>query len=163
MVFEYFPNKGFQIGDQFFNWGEDRESVRQKLKQVHKADDRVIEMAEYFDGDESQNIETKKDIYQDIAEETNYFFLSYDKDEMLSELEIHWGIIIKVEGLELQFEKPVPEYVEQLERRGFQSIKEEDFFFPELKMVIADNESTGGEGNGLSYFYAAKNVDHLFE
>ncbi|WP_293898909.1 hypothetical protein [Sporocytophaga sp.] len=38
-----------------------------------------------------------------------------------------------------------------------------EFFFPELRMTIADGEAMGEDGSGLSYFYATKDVSHLSE
>lgn len=85
----YFPNTGFQIDTTAFNWKEDRSSVRIKLQNTHKKDDRIIEMSEFFGGDTSHNMEQRRDIYKDIKGAVNYFFLSYDAADRLCELEVH--------------------------------------------------------------------------
>ena len=59
MVIEYRPNRGFSINSTEFDWGEARESIREKLKFLHEEDDQTIELAQFFDGDESQNIQQK--------------------------------------------------------------------------------------------------------
>ena len=165
MKLKYIPNIGFQIGSDKFNWNEDRISVRNKLQNQHKDDDRVIEMAEFFGGDKSHNIEQRRDIYQDINNGINYFFLSYDKDDTLSELEINWGIEISVKEIQLQFEKDINIYLKEFERIGekYSKTEEGNYLYENLKMTIADSESMGGEGTGLSYFYGSKDIQHLIE
>ena len=66
MTIEYVPSEGFKLNSDIFNWGDDRESVREKLKNQHKEDDRIIEMAKFFDGDTGHDIEQRRDIYEDV-------------------------------------------------------------------------------------------------
>jgi len=161
----YIPKHGFQIESEKFNWNDDRTSVRKKLQNQHKDDDRVIEMADFFGRDKSHNIEQKRDIYQDINDSTNYFFLSYGKDDKLSELEVHSGIQIRVKNVELKFQTDINESLKELEKSGenYLETEEGNYLFENLKMTIANSESMGGEGNGLSYFYGAKDIEHLIE
>lgn len=159
----YFPNTGFQIDTIAFNWKEDRSSVRIKLLNTHKEDDRIIEMSEFFGGDTSHNMEQRRDIYKDIKGAVNYFFLSYDAADRLCELEVHWGIEIKVKNIDLKFEEDINEPLKRLERIGEKYLENEegDYLFENLKMTIANAESIGGEGNNLAYFYCAENIEHL--
>ena len=165
MKIKYIPNNGFHIDSDKFNWNENRESVRQKIQNQHKTDDRTIEMAEFFGGDKSHDIEQRRDIYENIKNEKNYFFLSYDKDDKLSELEIHWGIEISVKEIELIFQKDISKYLKELNQIGenYLEVEEGNYLFENLKMTIANSESMGGEGKELSYFYSAKNIEHLIE
>jgi hypothetical protein len=165
MTIRYIPNNGFQISSKKFNWNEDRKSIQIKLQNQHENDDKIIEMADFFEGDKSHNIEQRRDIYKDINNEKNYFFLSYDKNDNLSELEIHWGIEILVEEVELRFQKDISKSLFELEQIGenYSEVEEGNYLFENLKMTIANSKSMGGKGNGLNYFYSAKNIEHLIE
>ena len=165
MKIEYIPNNGFQINTEKLNWEENRISVRSKFQNQHKDDDKIIEMSEFFGGDKSHDIEQRRDIYQDINNDKNYFFLSYDKDDNLIELEIHRGVEILVKGIQLEFGKNINDFLQQFEEIGEKYTKTEEgnYLFNNLKMTIANSDTMGGEGNGLSYFYGAKNIEHLIE
>jgi len=156
MKIEYIPDKGFRLNSNIFNWEDNRASVRQKLNNQHKEDDRIIEMAQFFGGDKSNDIEQRRDIYQNINNTKNYFFLSYDKEDRLNELEIHLGINVQINNVEMEFEKDIQIYIEKLQHIGYEWIELEkgNYLFEKLKMTIADSESIGGDGNGLSYFYS---------
>lgn len=165
MKIKYIPNSGFQIGSEKFSWNEDRESIRKKIQNQHISDDRIIQMAEFTAGDKSHEIKQRRDIYEDINNEENYFFLSYDKEGHLSELEIHEGIEISVKEIKLIFEKDISKYLKELHQIGenYSEIEAGNYFFENLKMTIANAEAMGGEGKGLEYFYSAKNIEHLIE
>ncbi len=165
MKIEYIPGDGFKLNSTFFKWGDDRKSIRNKLNNQHKEDDTIIEMAEFFDGDTSYDIEQKKDVYQDINNSKNYFFLSYDKENRINQLEVHWGINIIIKDIEMAFNKNINIYLDKLASKGYEriEIEEGNYFYKDLKMVIADSESMGGDGGDLSYFYSSKNIEHLVE
>ncbi|WP_298427807.1 hypothetical protein [uncultured Kordia sp.] len=165
MTLEILPNKGFKLNSDIFNWSEEREFVRQKLKNRHKDDDELIEMSQFLNGDTSRYIDQKRDIYQDINGMKNYFFLSYNKDNLLRELEVHWGIKIWIEVIEMEFEKDINTYLNLLNSNGFdfKEIEQGNYLFEKLKITIADSESIGGEGNGLSYLYSGQSIGHLIE
>ena len=63
MTIEYLPNTGFKMNSVLFAWTDTRNAIRGNLNLKHKADDRVIELAQYWDGDESKNIKQRRDIY----------------------------------------------------------------------------------------------------
>ncbi|MFL1896689.1 hypothetical protein ACJRPK_13360 [Aquimarina sp. 2-A2] len=165
MKIEILPHEGFKLNSDIFRWNDDRKSVRQKLKNQHKEDDKVIEMSEFFDGDTSHDIDQKRDVYQDISGTKNYFFLSYDKDNTLSELEVHWGLKVWIDNIELVFEKDINIYLNQLNSKGydFKEIEQGNYLFEKLKITISDSESSGGDGNGLSYLYSGQSIEHLIE
>jgi len=165
MTIEYISDKGFILGTYSIDWGEDRKQVREKLKNRHEEDDDIIETAELFGKDFNHNNERRRDIYEDIANEENYFFLNYDKESCLKELEVHWGINVQISGVEMEFEKDITIYLKQLESKGYEYIELEKgtYLFKKLKITIADSESMGGDGKDLSYFYAGKNIEHLIE
>lgn len=165
MTIEYIPASGFLIDSISINWSESREIIREKLNQKHIVDDKIIELAQYFDGDESQNIYQHRDIYENFNSTENYFFLSYDENGLFSELEIHKGMKIKIYEDVLEFETPIEIVLDKLSIYD-NTIKETDdgnYLLPKLKIALATSEVMGGVGNGFSYFYSGRSVDHLIE
>lgn len=165
MKLKILPNIGFEFNTERFNWNEDRVSVRQKLQYLHKEDDRLIEMSHFFDGDTRHDIDQKRDIYHDINGTKNYFFLNYDKDNRLYELEVHSGIEVSIDNIALKFEKDLQHYLDQLKSKGYdyKEIEPGNYVFKSLKITIADSASMGGEGQGLAYLYFGQHIDHLIE
>lgn len=163
MTLEYIPTSGFIFESFEFDWLTPREVIRAKLQNTHKDDDKVIELAQYFDGDESHNIHQFRDIYENYNSPKNYFFFTYDAKGFLIEVEVHWGIRIKIYDQYLDFEAPLAAIVDRLSLydNSVRETEEGNYFFSKLKMTVATGESMGGDGDGLSYFYAGKNVDHL--
>ena len=165
MILEYQPNKGFIINSVELQWGESRDSVRRKLDFQHQEDDRTIELAQFFDGDESQNIKQRRDIYRNSYNTTNSFFLSYDENHKLEQLEVHEGIKIVVGNFILRFDQDIDAYISALSEIDSenQELDDGNHLFPNLKLTISNSESNGGEGNGLNYFYASVDINHLTE
>ncbi len=177
MILEYIPDKGFIINAISCEWGEDRENIRRKLGNQHKEDNSTFDLASFFDGDESRNIERRRDIYRievnnknflffKIASKTvNEFFLHYDLNDKLREIEIQDGVVVLIEGAELKLGDDTDACVGKLRSVDNEVVELENgnFLFKKLKVNLANSNSMGGEGNGLSYFYASDNVDHLLE
>jgi hypothetical protein len=165
MTIEYIPNKGFNFENLSFVWGQNRSEIREKLNHKHIEDDRIIEMADFFEGDTSFDIKQIRDIYQNLNNNENYFFLNYDEDNKLSDLEVHGGIDIKIKNIKLIFEIDIDNCINLLKSidEYYTEIEDGNFLFPNLKMTIASSESMGGDGSGLSYFYASKEIEHLLE
>ena len=165
MKIEAIPNIGIIINGKEFNWGNDRNFLRESLNNLHKEDDNIFEMSDFFDGDTSYDIIQKRDIYENINSTENYFFLNYDEDEKLESIEIHSGINISINNIDLIFEKDINEYLKLFKSIGenYTEIEEGNFLFQNLKITIANSESMGGDGNGLSYFYSSKSIEHLLE
>jgi hypothetical protein len=165
MILEYISDKGFILGTTTFNWGESRELIREKLKNRHEQDDDILDMAQSVSKDLNHNIERRRDIYEDLENEENYFFLSYDHINGLKELEVHWGIRVHVDNVEMEFEKDINIYLKQLKSKGheYKELEQGNYIFKDLKFTIADSASMGGDGNALSYFYAGENIEHLIE
>ena len=164
MTIDYFPKSGFSINDVSIKWSENREVIREKLNQKHKEDDNIIELSQFFDGDKSQDIHQFRDIYEDYDLSKGYFFLNYDENGSLFELEIHGGVKITLNGILLEFEMPIEIVLDKLS--VFNEVYEAtagNYLFPNLYMSISTNEAMGGVGKGLSYFYAARDIQHLKE
>ena len=165
MTLQYQPNKGFSINSIPFEWGEPRNSVRTKLQNQHREDDRVIELAQYFDGDESRNIHQRRDIFENINQLKNFFSFEYNSNHELKELEVHEGLKIIVDSVELEFNKDIHPFVQALKNMDANhfEIEEGTHLFKNLKLTISNAESNGGEGNGLAYFYVSNDISHLLE
>ncbi len=102
-----------------------------------------------------ENMNTDKDM----------LFLNYDQNNKLTELEVHYGFDVLIDNVRLQFGKEISDFIRQFHKLGIEhsEIESGDYIFPKLKMTIADNESMGGNGTGLSYFYGTSDISHLTE
>jgi hypothetical protein len=158
MTIHYLPDLGFKIESKEIKWGDKRDLVRQNLTEEFQQDDGTIDNSQFFDGDTSYNIIYRRDLYKN-------FKTTYNKDDCLTELEVHQEVDVLVSGITLIFGKDISEFTNQFKKLNYNPtvVKEGEFFFESLKMVIATSQSMGGEGNGLDYFYAGKNVSHVIE
>ena len=165
MNLEYLPNQGFIINSIKIEWNLERDSVRKHLENKHKSDDRIIDLAQFFDGDKSKNIDQKRDIYKNVYSENDSFFLSYDQNNLLMELEVHSGFDIMMDGVKLEFGNEILDFIKKFENKGFEWTEMEsgNYLLPKLKANIANSESLGGDGKGFGYFYGALDISHLTE
>lgn len=163
MRLEYVPGSGFIFDGRQVVWGTDRDLVRGTLGVSFEEENRMVDLSEYFEDGERYTIEQRRDFYH--SEERSYsFYLNYDDTDRLSELEVHSGLLISVNEMELQFESDIYPILDKMHDAGEQGIELEEgnYLFQELKMTVASSAATGGEGSGLAYFYAAESVEHLF-
>jgi len=152
----YLPDQGIILNGKSLLWNTDRGIIRKLLNNSHKAgDDFIAEI----------NIYQRRDIYNNYGGQDNFFFLNYDENNNLSEIEIHFGFQIAVSNITFSFDQNIFKIVSLLKQvSSFHKIlREGEYLFVDLKMSISDSESMGGEGNGLSYFYCSKNIDHLLK
>ena len=163
MDIEYLPNKGFILNSLKFEWNNERNSVREKLGMKHKEEDKIIDVAEFFDGDESMNIHQKRDVYKNLNSKKDLLFLNYDKNNRLRDLEVHYGFDILIDNIRLDFGTEITDLIKQFKNIGteYSETEKGNYFLPKLKITIADSESMGGEGTGLDYFYATSDISHL--
>jgi hypothetical protein len=159
----YTPNIGIKIDGVELKWGTERSVVRQKLGNTQKTDDKVIDLSKYFNGDESRNIYQRRDIYKQFKDFDNYFFLKYNRQDKLTELEVHRGCEIEIMGIELSFSGNIKIALASLQSLSntFKQLNPGDYYFKDLKLTIADSLHTGGEGHDLSYFYCSADTSHL--
>jgi hypothetical protein len=151
------------LNENKIDWDLERFMIRQILGNCHKTDDKIIDFSKYNDGKTEFNIIQKRDIYENYNGEQNYFFLNYDEKELLKEIEIHNGIIIIIDTIKLAFETNYKEAVLLLKNisKENKKISDGEYMFKDLKIVITDGISMGGDSKELSYFYCSKNIDHL--
>ena len=164
MTLEYRPTIGLIINGKELNWGDDRVVTRKTLGINYAEDDRVIDLASFTGGDPSQDIQVKRDIYGSM-EGAFYFHLNYDPSQKLESIEIHRCESIRVDVLTLVFDADIDEIQRQLQTidPSVNELDSGEFFFPNIKVVVASHDVMGGDGSGFTYFYASNNVDHLFE
>jgi hypothetical protein len=157
----YLPNEGVQINSVELKWSTDRELVRQKLPYEYEEKDSVMDMSQYG----GNVIVQKRDVYKNINGAENFFFLNYDGENRLSEVELHHGFEICISQTRLTFDMLIDDVVERLSSLSHMVVQlaEGEYFYKELKLTIASADAMGGDGEELSYFYCAKNVDHLME
>ena len=165
MDIEYLPNKGFIINSVKIEWNEEQNSIREKIGNKHKEDNKTIDVAQFFDGDESMNIHRKRDVYKNLNSKNGMLFLNYDKDGKLRELEAHSDFNILIDNIRLDFGNEILDFINQFQKNGIECLETEkgNYVLPKLKITIANSESMGGDGAGLSYFYATSDISHLTE
>lgn len=161
--YKYLPNKGFILNSVRIKWNDDRDSVREKIGNKHKEDDKTIDVAEYFDGDESVKIHQKRDVYKNLNAINDLLFLHYDKYNKLRELEVHSGFDIMIDNIRLGFGNEISDILKQFQESGVEYLETEkgNYLVPNLKITKVNSESMGGNGTGLSYFYATSEINHL--
>ncbi|HWZ04594.1 MAG TPA: hypothetical protein VNX40_13345 [Mucilaginibacter sp.] len=156
LTISYTPNIGVIINEAHLNWGAQRELVRKLLNSNYQVQDRVYD---------DIGISQKRDIYKDYNGSNNFFFLNYDENNLLFELEVHAGADIMVGGVLLSFEKELSVIINDLQIISplITKIRDGEYFFRDLQLTVSDQEAMGGEGNALGYFYCSVNTDHLIE
>ena len=142
---EYIPDTGFILNSHILNWYSDRAAVRQALGNSHAEDDSTTDMSEFFGGDNSYNIVTKRDVYTDFGNSENYFFFYYNNEDKFIEAEIHSGFIINIKGLDAVFGEDIHEVVDRLKflDKNYSETEEGNYLFPGLKITVASSESMG--------------------
>jgi hypothetical protein len=146
LLLTYRPDIGTTINGIELNWGSKKDTIRMLLNAKYEARE-------------------GRDIYENYRNGDNLFFLNYDDNNSLRDLEVHRGFDIIVNNVVLSFEKELKEIVEDLSlvSPSVIEIGDGEYFFKDLKLTIADSNAMGGEGNELAYFYCSSNVDHLIE
>ncbi len=157
----YLPDEGVLIESIKLEWGAAREDARQKFLNVHEEKDSVTDLGQYGGG----VIVQKCDVYQNFNGAENFFFLNYDEESRLTEIELHSGFEIFIGQARLAFGMDISDVAKRLKSLSDDIVElaQGEYFFKELKLTIASADAMGGDGNELSYFFCAKNIDHLLE
>ncbi len=137
---------------------EKRELIRAKLKKIYKEDNQIIPISE----SEMDTIYLRRDIYSDKNTSSYFFFLGYNNEDSLSDLEVHNCERIMVNNFSFGFSDNLDYIASELARYSSVNKKAKgEYFFKEIKVSILDEMQMGGEGSSLAYFYCAENVNHL--
>lgn len=159
----YQPDKSVLIDNILLLWDTDRQNVRQLLDETFEIADNVIDLSEFHSGDSFQNIIQRRDIYKNYKGQDNFFFLNYDKEDKLRDVEIHYGLEINLNGEMLSFSMDIDKVAELLQNISGDKIQLShcEYFFKKLKLTVASGEAMGGDWNELSYFFCSKDITHL--
>jgi hypothetical protein len=160
----YLPNKGVRFLNNELYWGEHRIEVRKKTVGEFRQSDSQIDMSIYHNDSSDFNIKQQRDIYSMINGYECFVFFNYDQNDLLRDIEIHNGMSLKFDSIILSFDKNIIDLVSEI-KKAFKSTPIVDsegyFLFEELKLVIASDQSMGGDGTSLGYIYVSNNIDHL--
>lgn len=159
MILEYFPTTKVAIDDVIIEFNESRQSVRNKLPGYSESN-QTVEMGEGI-----EPICQRRDIYQNFNAKDNFFFLGYDQDDLLQEIEVHQCNQIKVLNVVFDFNLAIDVIASLLGKMAPVTAKSEgEYFFRDLKISLLDKRQMGGEDDStLGYFYCAADVAHLEE
>jgi hypothetical protein len=159
----YQPDRSVSFGDLLLVWGTDRKQTRQQLNDNFEISDNVIDMSQYNNGDTSQNIIQRRDIYTNFQGQDNFFFLNFDNKDKLRDIEIHHGLDININGKVINFSMDIEKVAELLDNISDDKkiLSDGEYFFKDLKLTIASSKAMGGDCKELSYFYCSKDVTHL--
>jgi len=161
----YQSDKSVSFGHTELLWDTDRQEVRKLLKDKFKSADDVIDLSQYNNGDTCKNIIQRRDIYENYGGQDNFFFLNFDTNDKLTEIELHHGFIIKIEGVDIDFSMDVEKVSELLTSisNDKKQLSDGEYLFEKLKLTIASSDAMGGDGNELASFYCSKDVSHLVD
>lgn len=163
----YQVNKGIFIKEEniFLHWNIDRNLTRALFNHKFEASDNILDLSAYNNGDSSQNIIQRRDIYESYQNQNNLFFLNFDKSDHLTEIEIHYGFNINIENIIIDFSMDIELIVNLLSNISSNKIElsAEEYFFKDLKLIIASGNAMGGNDKNLSYFYCGNDLSHLNE
>ena len=158
MILNYIPKKKILIDTASIYFGENRESVRNKIEETFKEDNQIIETGTL----NLDNIYIRRDIYEYMDSTESYFFLSYDNDDSLIEIEVHKCTQIKVLDIIFDFNTNLNSITSQLSKYSIVENKSKgEIFLKDINILLMDKEHMGGAGNTLGYFYCASDVSHL--
>ena len=161
----YEPDKSICLDKLVLLWGADRNEIRQLLNDNFEISDNVIDLAKHDNGDTSQNIIQRRDIYRNFQGQDNLFFLNFDNEDKLRDIEIHYGLDIYINGKVINFSMDIEKVAELLDNISVDKklLSDGEYFFKDLKVTIANSDAMGGDGKELSYFYCSKDVTHLID
>lgn len=144
-------------------WGLERNVIQRLLGNSHTSDDQIIDLSSHFNGDTKHNIHQRRDIFKYFKNASCLFFLNYDGDNLLFDIEIHNGVDIKLKHITISFDDDINLVLKNIKSisESFRELNNGNYFFKDLNLVVADEESMGGDGNNLGYFYCSINTEHL--
>lgn len=154
----YLPPNKIIIDGITIEFGEYRASIRKSLGSQYISENQTIKIGEAT----SDVICQRRDIYRLFNSVECLFFLGYDSNDLLSEIEIHNCESIKVNDFIFRFSDDLDDIALGLKK--YSSVRKEgegEYFFKEIKFSIINKKHMGGEGVTLGYFYCADDVAHL--
>jgi hypothetical protein len=154
----YLPPNRIVIDGTVMEFNEERELIRSKLEANYIEDNQVMQIGDSL----TDLIYQRRDIFKNINSTDNYFFLGYDENDLLIEVEVHNCDKIKVIDFVFDFNDELDIIASGLSKYSFATQKSEgEYFFNDIKVSIINKSQMGAEGSTLGYFYCAKDVTHL--
>jgi hypothetical protein len=160
MTIIYLPMNTISIDGFSIMFKEKRELVRAKLGKEYAEDNQIISISE----SQQDEIHIRRDIFTDSKSNKYFFFLGYDKEDLLSDMEVHRCEKIIVNEFAFGFDDDLDFIASKL--ASYSSVKKRgkgEYFFEDIRVSILDESQMGGEGDSLAYFYCAENVTHLLD
>jgi len=146
------------------NWGMERSAVRLKVMGSFEESNSVIDMSEYNNGISDFDIHQRRDIYNNIDNKDCLVFFNYDKFDRLRDIEIHYGVSLKLATIIINIDEDTDKIVSELSQlygADPSSKNSGNFLFENLNLVIANEQSIGGTANTLAYIYISSDISHL--
>ena len=157
MIFQYIPTRQIIIDGVVLEFLEQRDMVRKKLGVNYREDNQIIDL-----GDNASSISQRRDIYRNTNNSDNFFFLNYNQNDRLRDIEIHYCDKVKIFDIFFDFEENIDSIAAKLMRYSeYNERREGEYIFNDLKIVIMNKDQMGGEGNSLGYVYCTSDVTHL--
>ena len=82
MTFQYVPTKQIIIDGVVLEFLGQRDLVRKRLGVNYREDNQIIDL-----GDDVSPVSQRRDIYQNINDSDNFFFLNYDQSDRLRDID----------------------------------------------------------------------------
>jgi len=164
MFLRYLPTKELIIDNVPLQFGDPRELVRRKLNRGYKEQNLVIPLPDGIPlPDFAKPIIQRRDIYNSLSSTRDNFFLNYDANDLLSDLEVHRCEKIQVFDFVFDFNDDLDFIAKELSKYSPMSkTGDGEYFFKDLHISMIDEMHMGGEEkNTISYFYCASDVSHL--
>lgn len=149
MILECVPLKEIIINGVRLPFGIARNLVRAKLGGIYEEQNEEI-----FLGDDAPPILQRRDVYNSP---NSFFFLNYDQQDQLIELEVHQCKRIKLYDIEFNFTDEMDLIAAELAHHApYVQEDEGSYSFESLSISMMDERQMGGEeSNILSYFYCS--------
>lgn len=157
MTVKYSPITKVSIDHSDLQFNEKRDVIRKRLAEKYFEDNEIIELGEDVDP-----IFRRRDIYENINSSENYFFLNYDNNDLLRDIEVHYCDKVQVFDIIFDFNDQVDRIGLELMRYSENNtVNTGEYFFADLQIVIMSKYKMGGEGSTIGYFYCSSDITHL--
>ncbi|MBO9633256.1 MAG: hypothetical protein J7578_09070, partial [Chitinophagaceae bacterium] len=146
-ILQCVPGKEIIIDNIRLPFRAPRNLVRAKLDNTHTEHNEDFWVDNGFVG-------YRRDIYDQLESKNTYFFLNYDENDLLAEVEVHKCKRIKLFDMEFNFTDELDLIADEISHHSPVTEKEAgNYFFKGLNICIMDERRMGGEDNNiLGYF-----------
>ena len=152
MILECVPLKEIIINKIRLPFGIPRELVRAKLAAAYEEQNEEILLE-----DVNHPIFLRRDLYNQLQANDSYFFLNYNQNDLLVELEVHHCKKIRLFDMEFGFMDEAELIASELSHHADVTDEKEGYWhFGGIRVHLMDEKQMGEEGNSnLGYFCCA--------